>query len=426
MSGGRIVSPAAVSLLAIASSVAAVLATGAAAGESAARTPRATSISATSGHTCSSMDTGEVECWGKSYLPVTRSAVPVAVPAITGVAAVSASLRYNCVLLQSHGVVCWGDNGYGQLGDGRTRDSADPVSVVGISSAVAISAGGYHACAVLASGGVRCWGRNLHGALGNGSMRDSSLPVRVSGITSAVAVSAGTLEDETCALLTGGAVRCWGANSQGQLGDGTTNSSDVPVPVKGVTRAVAVSAAGQHACAVLASGRMVCWGDNSRGELGDGSLRDSATPVAVTGITAASAVAAAPSGYTCAVVGTGAVYCWGYNAKNQLGNGLYPRNSRVPVRAVGISSAVAVTAGQGHACALLTTGGADCWGYDDYGQLGKGGGAPRISNPVAVRFGRSAPPAPPARAHHPTTRRPAVHAHRIAGKHRTTRQHRKR
>ena len=372
------------------------------------------------------MSTGAVDCWGKSYLPKTKSNLPKPVTGVGGAIAVSTGVRYNCALLASHRVVCWGDDGFGQLGNGQRQDSGRPVNVVGISTAVAISAGRAHACALLAGGAVKCWGHNVQGALGNGSSRSSSTPVAVRGIANAVAISAGLLEDTTCARLVTGELRCWGSNHHGQLGDGTTTSRNVPVAVTGITDAVAISSSGQHACAVLTRGGIDCWGYNNRGQLGDGSLHNRDTPVPVIGITAATAVVAAPYGYTCAVVRPGSVYCWGNNAKNQLGDGLYPVGSAVPVPTVGITNAVALTAGMGHACALLASGGAVCWGYDDYGQLGKGGGRPAISNPVPVRFGPSAPPEPTARAHHPTTRRPSVHAHRIAGKHRTTGQHRKR
>lgn len=391
-----------------------------------ASTPAATSISATSGYTCASMSTGTVECWGKSYLPKTKSNVPRPVNGISGAIAVATGARYNCALLASHRIVCWGDDGYGQLGDGRTQDSGRPVEVVGISSAVAISAGRTHACAVLTGGAVKCWGHNVQGALGNGSSRSSTTPVTVHGISNAIAISAGLLKDTTCALLATGEVRCWGSNHYGQLGNGRTASANVPVAVTGITDAVAIASSGQHACAVLASGAIDCWGDNDRGQLGDASHHNSSTPVPVTGVTAATAVVAAPYGYTCAVVRPGSVYCWGHNSKNQLGNGLYPVGSVVPVPAVGITTAVALTAGMGHACALLASGGAACWGYDDYGQLGKGGGRPRISNPVAVRFGASAPPAPRVRAHQRGMRRHAAHAGSTAGRQRPTGQARKR
>jgi alpha-tubulin suppressor-like RCC1 family protein len=355
------------------------------------KTLTATSISAGDGHTCASMETGEVDCWGIDYVTKERSNLPVAVAGVTGAIAVRAGKGFNCALLASGRVECWGDDGYGQLGDGRTEDSAAPVAVVGVAGAVAVSTGSYHACAVLDSGAVVCWGRNVRGALGDGALGNSSVAVPVRGITDAVAVSAGNIRDETCALLADGHVRCWGAGARGQLGNASRRDSAVPVEVAGLGAAAAVAAGGEHACAVVAGGAVECWGAGARGQLGDGTRRASALPVLVTGLAGARAVAVDPRGYSCAVLGSGAVYCWGFNRKNQLGDGRWPLGSSVPVRTVGISNAVAVTAGRGHACALLATGAADCWGYDDYGQLGKGGGRPSICNATAVRFPAATP-----------------------------------
>ena len=115
---------------------------------------------------------------------------------------------------------CWGNNWFGQLGDGTTTERHTPVAVSGLSNAVAIAAGNYHTCAVLGDGTARCWGRNDYGQLGDGTTTERHTPVAVSGLTNAVAVSAGG--DHTCAVLSDGTARCWGDNSDGQLGDGTT------------------------------------------------------------------------------------------------------------------------------------------------------------------------------------------------------------
>ena len=348
--------------------------------------PVATSISATSGHTCASMADGGVECWGKSYLPPMKSNVPVRFPGISGAVAVQASIRYNCALLASGTVECWGDDGFGQLGDGSTEDSAVPVRVSGITNAISISTGGSHACALLASGGVDCWGRNVGGALGNGSVIDSHVPVAVRGLTGAVGVSAGFIQDETCAVLASGRVYCWGSNGSGQLGNGTHGKSTVPVRVRGITNAIQVAANGSHVCAVLASGTVDCWGRNDVGQLGNGTTRAAALPVRVKGIADAKAVAVATRGYSCALLRSGSVKCWGHDEKGQLGGGRASRGSLVPVGVVGVRHAVSITTGAGHACSLLADGGADCWGYNDYGQMGFGPGRPAIRAGTPVLF----------------------------------------
>jgi alpha-tubulin suppressor-like RCC1 family protein len=359
----------------------------------------ATGISATSGHTCSSMADGTVDCWGKSYLPRTMSNAPVQFPGISGAVGVQASIRYNCVLLAKGTVKCWGDDGFGQLGDGSTEDSPVPVQVSGISGAIAISTGGVHACALLSTHRIECWGRNVGGALGNGTVVDSHVPVQVHGITNAIGVTAGFLQDETCAVLATGRVDCWGPNRDGQLGNGTHNRSTVPVGVRGITNAIQAAASGSHVCAVLASGRVDCWGRNDVGQLGNGTRTSSAVPVRVSGITNAAAVAVAVRGYSCAVLRNGSVECWGHNDKGQLGIGHPSSGSLVPVRVTGLTGAVSISTGAGHACSLLSSGGADCWGYNDYHQLGFGAGGPLIRGATPVAFAPPTQRRPP--KHHP-------------------------
>ncbi|HEX5225974.1 MAG TPA: hypothetical protein VFW29_12670 [Solirubrobacteraceae bacterium] len=348
--------------------------------------PRATSISAGPGITCATLAGGSVECWGRDYVGGTINHRPAPVAGITEAVAVSEGIHYTCALLRSHRVMCWGDDGYGQLGDGSTSDSPTPVPVQGISNAIAISAGGYHACALLQGGGAACWGRNLHGALGDGSRANSSIPVAVRGLTGASKIYAGTMQEETCALLESGLVRCWGFNGTGQLGMPRAGDLVAPATVPSITGARDIATSGGHTCAVLTNGQVKCWGKNSSGQLGDGTLTDSIAPVTVRGLRRASAVAVDPLGYSCAVLRTGAVYCWGHNPKNQLGDRRFPAGSAVPVRAVGVAHAVAITTAVGHACALLRSGAAECWGYDDYGQLGDGARPPLVRDATRVAF----------------------------------------
>ncbi|MCB1030693.1 MAG: DUF4214 domain-containing protein [Acidimicrobiales bacterium] len=255
------------------------------------------------------------------------------------------------------------------VGTGAQSSSSSTVTPTAPAlAAKAISVGDTHSCAVLTSGSVRCWGDNSQGQLGNGSNAASLTPKAVSSITNAKSVSAGS--SHTCAVLTTGAVRCWGSNIQGKLGNGSTNASTVPVAVSGITNATTVSAGSTHSCAVLSTGAVRCWGYSGDGKLGNGSTNASSVPVAVTGIANAVGVTAA-SAHSCAVLSTGGVKCWGYNLFGRLGNGSSTA-STVPVNVSGISNAVSVSAKGNHTCAVLSTGGVKCWGRNSSGQLGNG------------------------------------------------------
>jgi alpha-tubulin suppressor-like RCC1 family protein len=201
--------------------------------------------------------------------------------------------------------------------------------------------------------------------------------VPVSGITNAIALSAGYAN--ACAILATGGLDCWGDNRVGDVGDGTTTERNTPVAVSGITNATAVSAGDEQSCALLATGGVDCWGWNSAGELGDGTTSGpetctgyacSSTPVAVSGITNATAVSAG-DGQSCALLATGGVDCWGSNADGALGDGT-TIDSDVPVAVSGITTATAVTAGEYVSCARLAFGGVDCWGVGGAGELGDG------------------------------------------------------
>ncbi len=304
---------------------------------------------------------------------------------------VSAGDFHTCAVQSSGQVKCWGVNGSGQLGNGTQVGSFTPVTVSGLSNAVEVSAGGAHSCARLNDNTIECWGDNSFGQLGNGSTVPFPTPVQVTGITNAVGISAG--ENHTCAVLSDGTVWCWGLNSSGQLGNGTQNTSLIPVKVSGITTAMAVSAGGSsasdgHTCALLADGTVFCWGNNSFGQLGNGTSASdtpptpgfSDTPIQanLTGATAVSIAAGAD--HTCAAISDGTVKCWGNNFDGQLGNpyttspfSLVPLTfSTFPIPVFGVSDASGVTAGSGHSCANLSGGGVQCWGDDLSGQLGNG------------------------------------------------------
>jgi len=303
-------------------------------------------------HTCAVTGTGAAKCWGYNSEgqlgdgTTTRRLTPAAVSGLSsGVKAVTAGAYHTCALKTNGTVVCWGLNNQGQLGDGTTTSRMTPVPVYGLAGKVAaISAGYFHTCALLENGAARCWGWNTGGQLGNNSATTSHVPVPVSGLANTVATLVAGFY-HTCAILKSGAVRCWGFNSNGQLGNNSTTTSYVPVPVSGLASGVTGIDLGQaHTCARTSAGAVRCWGDNASGQLGNGTLVDRHTPGAVSGLTGG--VAAIATGYIhgCVLLDTGAARCWGYNGVGGLGDGTLT-NRLTPVGVSGFGTGAALVPG---------------------------------------------------------------------------------
>ena len=249
----------------------------------------------------------------------------------------------------------------------------------GTGNVTQIAAAIYHTCALLTDGTVRCWGDNSHGALGDGTTTGRLTPIQVTGITNATQIIAGT--DHTCALLTDGTVRCWGDNWNGELGDGTTTERLTPIQVTGITNATQITAGSGHTCARLTDGTVRCWGYNSHGALGDGTTTGRLTPAQVTGITNATQIIAGTD-HTCALLTDGTVRCWGNNWYGALGDGTVT-DRLTPVQVTGITHATQITAGGFDTCALLSDGTIRCWGPNSHGALGDGTTTDRLT-PVQV------------------------------------------
>jgi alpha-tubulin suppressor-like RCC1 family protein len=371
------------------------------------------SVAAGGAHACAVVDGGRVKCWGSNnagQLGNGRSGggliatTPVTVVGVKGAIAVAAGGSHSCALLQTGGkVVCWGQNNSGQLGNGTRIDSNKPVAVSGVggtgalNGVIAIVAAQNHTCALLAAaaGSVKCWGQNTSGVLGNGS--DSGLasldPESVNGLTRVVAISTST--NDTCAVLKGGSLKCWGFNQYGELGPGTygPDSCDVgdatfgcstsAVTVKGVKDVLGVSVRPHSTCVVAAKGRVICWGQN----ISPHSVvaKDFVAMKGVTGAIAVSGpgdvVLHGDEEFGCAMLITRTAKCWGSNDHGQLGNGT-KKSTTAPVSVSGLKRATAISAGADFACAPVVLPKAVlCWGDNGSGQLGNGG-AP--SHEIAV------------------------------------------
>jgi alpha-tubulin suppressor-like RCC1 family protein len=281
---------------------------------------------------------------------------------------------HTCAVFGNLTVACAGRNSDGQLGDGTSNNQLSPVTVLnmtdlwGTSMASSVTAGASHTCASMGDGTVRCWGANRDGQLGDGTTTGRVSPVVVQDLVDAVEVAAGT--SHTCALLASGRMRCWGSNSFGELGDGTKVAQFAPVLVANLDDAVALAVGGNHSCAVTASGGLKCWGNNANGQLGDGTKENRPTPISVEGLHNVVSVAAGFN-HTCALLADQAVRCWGANALGQLGDGT-TYDSALPVVGPQWTNAIAVKAGGNHTCLLSPYGNIQCAGDNSYGQLGDG------------------------------------------------------
>lgn len=334
-------------------------------------------------HTCVLTESGAVSCWGKNNGgqlgdgTFEAQSLPVPVTGLSSnVAALVAGEDHSCVLVSdgrgSHGVKCWGWNSQGQLGDGTTTARSTPINISGLTTGVlSLAAGRDHTCAVVDGGAVRCWGDNGSGQLGDGTTNSHNTPVAVTGLGDTVdAITAG--DDFTCALLNDKSVQCWGWNGYGQLGDDTREERTTPVTVTGLANIRAVAAGYAHTCALTQNNGVQCWGWNQLGQLGNSSNIDQTTPRDVSGLTSGVTRLALGGTHTCVVNSSGGVQCWGDNSQGRLGDGTED-DRNAPVFVSGLNSDVTlVAAGWAHSCAVTTAGEVKCWGSNRYAQLGDG------------------------------------------------------
>lgn len=340
-------------------------------------------MSAGAFHTCAVRESGTAVCWGRNIdgalgdgTIIDRS-VATPVRTLVGITELAAGGNHTCARAAGGSVACWGSNLQGQIGDGTNTRRTSPVTIGSLSSVVSVAAGDQHTCVARNDGSALCWGSNSNGQVGDGTTTNRNAPVpvvdrRLRDITGVVQVASGSRH--SCALLSSGAVRCWGSNSVGQLGDGTTTERSFADGVSGITTAAAIAAGDSHTCAALRNGTVVCWGGNLRGQIGDGTTTNRPTPVAVMGLTNVAEISAGPDsglggGHTCVRRTDGGVWCWGKNDRGQIGDGTM-ENRPAPVMVLG--GAIHIAVGGDHSCAVTADGGVRCWGYNVRSQLGDG------------------------------------------------------
>ncbi|MDF1759966.1 MAG: hypothetical protein P1U40_05475 [Coxiellaceae bacterium] len=344
------------------------------------------------------------QCWGKNNQgqlgdgTQSNSNIPVKVAAAlgNGVVKISSGRHHSCALLKTGAVKCWGQNQYGQLGDGTTVTRLLPTQVSNLSSGVIdIAAGRESVCALLNTGGIKCWGQNLFWQLGDGTRTNRLVPTDVSGLTSGVtSIASGYIH--ACALLKTGQIKCWGEGLSGQLGDNSIEARRTPVFVANIggehPEATAIAAGSQSTCAIvnkggfLANGDLECWGSNAYGQLGDGTTTNRLVPTQVQDLATGVSTISMGTQHSCAIV-NGGMKCWGDNRKGQLGIGPQRTTFSTPQDVTGLSHGIKIiSATNFHSCAVNAFGRMQCWGQNNYGQLGIGVTTPSANHysPITV------------------------------------------
>lgn len=302
--------------------------------------------------------------------------------------------QHTCAISASGVTYCWGNNEFGQLGNGTTSGSATPVAVEGGHTFVYITAGKHHTCALDPAGTAFCWGLNDGGQLGDGTTTNALSPVAVFGGQRFVQLAASNamtpVGGHTCGLDPEGAAYCWGSNIEGELGNGSTDPSFTPVAVLGNHRFVQLTAGSSYTCGRTEQGAAFCWGGNWAGQLGIGGPNSVTIPTAVVGDHVFSELAAAAAGgiHTCGLDRSGTAFCWGWGVYGQRGDGTWTHGAYSPVPVLGGLTFDQIAASRGHTCALDTSGAAYCWGLNWAGGLGNGN-TTNTSSPVAVLGGHS-------------------------------------
>ena len=350
-------------------------------------------IDAGNNYNCGILDNGSVMCWGSNsagragagLLQNGYVAGNQFVPALitgslganrTAVAISAGGEGTTCALLDNGSVACWGSGGNGYLGNGDTNDSYVPTLTGSFGAgrtAVAISTAQHHSCAILDNGSVACWGKGGDGQLGNGGTDDKYTPTLTSSLhpnSNRTAIALATGYHFTCALLDNGQVSCWGgAGGTGRLGDGQSRTHHTPTLTNsfGENRtATSISAYYGHTCVILDNGLVSCWGSGGNGRLGNGGTSNQNTPTLTSSLGTNRTAVALSSGdsHTCAILDNGSVSCWGRGGNGRLGNGgTSDQITPTLTSSLGANrTAVALSSGGYHTCAILDNGFGSCWG----------------------------------------------------------------
>ncbi|MBP6489871.1 MAG: hypothetical protein KA274_19470 [Ilumatobacteraceae bacterium] len=363
------------------------------------------SIGAGGNTTCGVSVTGTAYCWGRNDTgqlgdgTITNRSLPTKIAAPSGVQFVAVAQNgrdasacvVNCARTTTGAIYCWGAGAAGNIGDGVLGDHLTPTlaAAPGGVTFTSVTAGGVHTFGATAAGVAYCWGNGVRGALGDGTGTNRPLPTLVvpPGGVSFATIAAGSAT--TCGTTFAGAAYCWGAGTFSQIGDGgaaVDRFSPTLVAAPGGVTFAAAQAGGPVSCGLAFGGVVYCWGFGATNQIGDGTTTTRLTPVPV----------AAPGGVTftrlamstshaCALTTTGAVFCWGDNGSGQIGDGTQTdRNVPTAVSMPAGVTFTAISTGPGHACGLTAQGAVYCWGGNTSGQIGDGTATGARLTPVRV------------------------------------------
>jgi alpha-tubulin suppressor-like RCC1 family protein len=277
-------------------------------------------------HTCGLTSGGAAYCWGYNIDGevgdgTTTNPQLTPTPVAGGLTFTSLAVggAHTCALTSGGAAYCWGWNANGQIGDGTATSRLTPTPVAGGLTFTSLALGGAHTCALTSGGAAYCWGANDFGQLGDGNATSRLTPTPVAGGLTFTSLALGG--GHTCGLTSGGAAYCWGNNQLGELGDGTLGTSRLtPTPVAGGLPFTSLALGEFHTCGLTSGGTAYCWGDNTSGQVGDGTTTYRLTPTPVAGGLTFTSLAVRGL-HTCGLTRGGAAYCWGDNRYGAIGDG---------------------------------------------------------------------------------------------------------
>ena len=283
---------------------------------------------------------------------------------------VSGSTSYHTLGIKNDGTLwSWGDNTYGEIGDGTTNQRNIPTPVTPPYNWIALSAGALHSLGITSDGKLWAWGDNSYGELGNSTATVQKTPVQIGTDSNWIAVAAGY--GFSLGITADGKLWAWGYNNFGQLGDGTTNNQSNPEEIGNDSNWVSIAAGNYHSLGITSDGKLWAWGNNGYGQLGNGTTTQAKTPTQVEGTDSNWMSISGGYYFSLGITSDGKLWAWGYNSFGQLGIGSLTSQS-YPTQAGTASNWVSVSAGNLHTLGITSDGKLWAWGYNNYGQLGDG------------------------------------------------------